>query len=101
MTTAFYLPLKKTIVISNLMPEDSIILCSKDTKLARIHWSMLRQFKLTTGHYMMSDELLMTISRIFRFEYEDLWNKIHLDDQIKQITNRRSPTRTDDWEVDA
>lgn len=96
MITLYYKPLNKTCQFSKIEPKDSIILCSKERSLARIHWSMLRPFKLSDGSYMMSEDLLMVIARIFKIDFEDLWNIIHLNDQIDLITSRCSHTRTND-----
>lgn len=97
MVVAFYKPIEKSIVFGKIKPEHSIILCYKDKSMARTHWSMLRQFRLSNGSYMLSEDLLMVVARIFNVEFEDLWNKVYMNDQIDLITSRCSPTRTNDW----
>lgn len=96
---ANYLRQKDIVIISKNVIDGCQILCSKQRSIARIHWSMLKQFKLTDGSYMMSNELLVLISKIFKIDYEDLWNKIYFHDQIyleDPITFVVRPKRTDE-----
>ena len=97
---AFFLPISNTFVFSKRQPANSVLICSKEGSMARTHWSMLRQFKMTDGSYMMSEELLMVIARIFKKDFEDIWNQIFLDDQIDLIRGRCSHTRTNEHEID-
>ncbi len=99
MTNAYYSPIKNTVTIGGKQPNDSIILCSKERSMARIHWSMLKQFRLSDGSYMMSEDLLMVIARVFSKEFEDLWNKTFMNDQIDQIRRSSFAPRTDEHEI--
>jgi hypothetical protein len=99
MTNAYYSPIKNTVTIGGKQPNDSIILCSKERSMARIHWSMLKQFRLSDGSYMMSEDLLMVIARVFSKEFEDLWNKTFMNDQIDQIRRSSFAARTDEHEI--
>ena len=90
-----YLNTNNTVSIQKKALPKSILLCSKERSLARIHWSMLKQFKLTDGSYQMSNEMLIVISKIFKKDYEDLWNIINFCDQIFLEDPRTFVVRTE------
>ena len=99
MINAYYLPIKNVVVIGGRLPYKSIILCCKERSLAMKHWTMLKQFKMSDGSYMMSEELLMVISRIFNKDFEDLWNLVFMNDQIDLIRRSSFAPRTDEHEI--
>lgn len=99
MINAYYLPIKNVVTIGGKLPQQSIYLCSKERSLAMKHWAMLKQFKLSDGSYMMSEELLMVIARIFNEEFEDLWNLVFMNDQIDLIRRSSFAPRTDEHEI--
>ena len=47
--------------------------------------SWLKQYRLSDGTLMFSNDLLMVIARIVRVDYEDLWNLIYMrSDHLKR-----------------
>jgi hypothetical protein len=57
---------------------DADLIGSKDGNIHPRHHCMLNQFKMSNGLYMMSEQLLLVISKTFKIDYEDLWNLIYL-----------------------
>ena len=67
--------------------QQSAILLGQYTKrvLPQTYNSWLKQYRLSDGTLMFSNELLMVISRIVKSDYEDLWNLIYLrSDHLKR-----------------
>lgn len=58
---------------------DAKLLCKKYSSINMRHMNMLRQFKMSDSTYMLSEDLLMVISRIFQIEFEDLWNTVYME----------------------
>jgi len=57
---------------------DAILITSKEGRIHGRHQFMLNQFKMSNGLYMLSEQLLMVVSRSFQIDYEDLWNHFYM-----------------------
>jgi len=68
--------------------ENVVLVTSKEGSIHPTHILQLRQFKLSSGLYMTSEQLLMLIARIFKVEYEDLWNIVFLRSDRSDQSNK-------------
>jgi len=81
-TYLYFTDKDRAIIVLSKYPKtytDAKLIHSKTGKLNLKHFARLRQFKLTDGTYMMSEDLLMALARSFDLEFEDLWNIVYLE----------------------
>jgi hypothetical protein len=67
--------------------EQGAILLGQYTKkvLPQTYNSWLKQYKLSDGTLMFSNDLLMVVAKIVKVDYEDLWNLIYMrSDHLKR-----------------
>jgi hypothetical protein len=68
--------------------ENVVFVTSKEGSIHPQHLLQLRQFKLSNDIYMTSEQLLMLVARIFKIEYEDLWNIVFLRSDRSDQSNK-------------
>jgi hypothetical protein len=81
-TYLYFTENERVLIILSKYPKsfsDAKLIYSKTGRLNAKHFSRLKQFKMTDGSYMMSEDLLMALARSFDLEFEDLWNIVYLN----------------------